>query len=670
MPSHDWRKTQRSRLVVAAAIFFVWSCAIEARLIYLQVFQRDALAARAQSQHSEQIELAARRGEILDRNGRILAYSVDAETIYAIPSKVGDPAAAVAALCRALGDCKAKERQTLVDRIERNRYWASMRRQVSPQQARRVAALKLPGIGFLKESKRFYPNKELGAHLLGYVGTDNGGLGGIEATYDWLIKGKPGTVIVQTDARRTAFNRLERPPTTGASLELTIDQYLQHIAERELAAGAKWANAAGAAAVVMDPRTGEILALANYPSFNPNAYGDFDDNERRNRAVQDLYEPGSTFKIVTAGAALEEKLITPETVIETAPGVIRFGGRVIDEDKGHNYGTISFTDVIVKSSNVGSIKVGLKVGAQRMHDYVRRFGFGRPSSPDFRGESPGIVHPASRLSDSALASVSMGYEVGVTPLQMATAMSVVANGGELLQPRLVRAVIRDGERIPVPRKVLGRAISPGVASQLTTIMEAVVTDGTGKKSQVEGYTIAGKTGTAAKVVNRRYSRSDYNVSFVGFLPSRAPKYAIVVVVDTPRGVPPYGGSVAAPIFQRIAAAALRHEGVAPTVNAPPPLLVVRQTDRPERPTSGPGDAPAIVTLAGNNSGSNASVFPDLRGLSAREALQAMARLGLTPRLRGAGLVVDQQPPPGSPIDLGVAATLWLRRQAVQTALAP
>jgi cell division protein FtsI/penicillin-binding protein 2 len=670
MPSHDWRKTLKSRLAVAAAIFLAWSCAIEARLIYLQIFQRDELASRAQRQQSDTIQLAARRGEILDRNGRILAYSVDAETIYAVPSEIEDPAAAVAALCGALGDCNARERQTLVDRIKRNRHWASIRRQVTPQQAKRVADLKLEGVGFLKESKRFYPNKGLGAHLLGYVGTDNSGLSGIESTYDHLIKGKPGTVLVQTDARRHAFSRVERPPTAGASLELTIDEYLQHIAERELAAGAKWANAVGAAAVVMDPRTGEILALANYPSFNPNAYRDFDDEQRRNRAIQDLYEPGSTFKIVTAGAALEEKLVTPESIIETAPGVIRFGSRVIDEDKGHNYGTISFTDVIVKSSNVGSIKVGLQVGAERMHDYVRRFGFGRPSSPDFRGESPGIVHPASRMSDSALASVSMGYEVGVTPLQMATAMSVVANGGELLQPRLVRAVIRDGQRIPVPRKVLGRAISPGVASQLTSIMEAVVTDGTGRKSQVEGYTIAGKTGTAAKIVNRRYSTTDYNVSFVGFLPSRAPRYAIVVVVDTPRGVPPYGGSVAAPIFQKIAAAALQHEGVAPTVNAPPPLLVVRRSDRPERPTSGPGAPPAIVNLTGADTGSDASVFPDLRGLSAREALQAMARLGLTPRLRGAGLVVEQQPAAGSPIDIGVTATLWLQRQAVETALAP
>jgi cell division protein FtsI (penicillin-binding protein 3) len=659
-PANDWRRTHRSRLAIAATVFLCWSCAIEARLVFLQVFQHDELVARAERQQSRTIASSARRGEILDRDGRVLAYSVDAESVYAVPNAIENPGAAVAALCGALGDCSAKERQTLVERLERGRYFAYIRRQISPDQARRISELKLDGVGFIKENKRFYPNKDLASHLLGYVGTDSDGLSGIESTYDSLIKGKPGTVLVQADARRHAFSRVERPPTAGASLELTIDQYLQHVTERELRRGVEWAGAQGGSAIVMDPHTGEILALANYPVFNPNAYRDFEDNQRRNRATQDLYEPGSTFKIVTAGAALEEQLLTPDSTVETGPGVIRFGSRAIDEDKGHNYGTLSFTDVIVKSSNVGAIRVGLKVGNERMAEYVRRFGFGRPTSPDFRGESPGIVRGVARMNDSALASVSMGYEIGVTPLQMATAVSVVANGGELLQPRVVRAVIRDGRRMPVPHKVLGRAISTGVAAQLTTIMEDVVTRGTGRNSQVAGYTIAGKTGTAAKIVNRRYSTTDYNVSFVGFLPTRSPKYTIVVVVDTPRKVPPYGGTVAAPIFQRIADAALRHDGVPPTLNAPPPVLVARHDEVREQPTSGPAERPAIVTLAGVSAGSDAG-FPDLRGLGAREAVQVLARLGLAPRIHGTGLVVDQQPAAGSPIDV-VSATLWLERQ--------
>jgi cell division protein FtsI (penicillin-binding protein 3) len=663
MPANPWRPTLKRRLAVAATALILWSVAIEARLVYLQIVQRDELAARAARQQSQTVETPAKRGDILDRHGRMLAYTVDAETVYAVPTEINDAGRTAAALCGALADCSVTERQALAERIRKGRHFVYVRRQISPEQARRIAALELDGVDFIKEHRRFYPNKHLASHLLGYVGIDNAGLNGIEGTYDRLIKGEAGKVLVQTDARRHAFSRVEKPPTAGASLELTIDKYLQHVAERELRAGVVGAGAAGGSAVVMDPMTGEILALANYPTFNPNAYNEFDDDDRRNRAIQDLYEPGSTFKIVTAGAALEENVVTPDTLVETGPGRIRFGSQVIDEDKGHNYGTLSFRDVIVRSSNVGSIKVGLRIGAGRMSDYVQRFGFGRPLSPDFRGESPGIVWASSRLTDRALASVSMGYQIGVTPLQMASAVSVVANGGELLQPRAVRTVIRGGTRIPVPRKSLGRAINAGVAAELTAIMESVVVDGTGKNAQVAGYTIAGKTGTANKVVNRRYSNTDFNVSFVGFAPSRQPQFTIVVVVDSPRapGVSPYGGAVAAPIFQKIAEAALRHRGVPPSINAPSPVLVARRDEAQAWPTSGPIRPPAVVEAAGT-SGSSEPVFPDLVGMSARDAVRRLARLGLTARLHGAGRVLDQRPAGGTPMDSGLTATLWLGRR--------
>ncbi|MGE0443951.1 MAG: penicillin-binding protein [Vicinamibacterales bacterium] len=660
-PTIDWRRTVRRRLAVAAAAFLLWSIGIEARLVYLQVYRHDELAARADRQQSRTVEAAAKRGEITDRDGRVLAYSVDADSIYAVPTEIDDPDAAAAALCGALKDCSRNERAALADRIRRGRAFVYVRRQATPEQARRVAELDLEGVGFMKESRRFYPNKELAAHLLGYVGLDNAGLGGIEATYDKLIKGRAGTVLIQTDARRHAFSRVEKPPTAGASLELTIDHYLQYIAERELKAGVEWAGGVGGSAVVMDPATGEILAMANYPMFNPNAYGEFKPDRRRNRAIQDLYEPGSTFKIVTAGAALQEKLITPETPIETSPGRIRFGARVIDEDNGHNYGLLDFRGVIVKSSNVGAIKIGLRVGADKMSDYVRAFGFGRPLSPDFRGESPGIVWPAAKLTDSALASVSMGYQVGVTPLQMAAAMSAVANGGVLYEPRAVRAVIRDGERTPVPHRVLGQPSGREGSAALTEIMEGVVTEGTGRRSQVEGFTIAGKTGTAQKVVNGRYSNTDYNVSFVGFVPSRQPKFTIVVVVDTPRKVPPYGGTVAAPIFQRIAEAALRQYGIAPSINAPPPILVARrEQEAADEPALALASDKTIVPLPGATAGHDALV-PDLTGLSARDALRALGQLGLTTQLHGDGIVTAQRPAPGTPLERGGAAALWLKR---------
>ena len=659
-PANQWRTTLNRRLAVAAGLFLAWSVAIEARLIYFQVFEHANLVAAAANQQERLIDVSAKRGEILDRRGRILARSVDADTVYAVPPEIKNPSRTLDELCRALTDCSARERQVLAERLGSRKEFVHVRRQVSPEQARRVAALELEGVGFIKESRRYYPNKDLAAHLLGYVGTDNLGLSGIESTYDRLIRGEPGTVLVQTDAHHRAFSRLERPPTSGASLELTIDQNLQHIAERELRAGVKWAHAAGGSAVVMDPFTGEILALANYPTFNPNAYNDFKVDARRNRAIQDLYEPGSTFKIVTASAALEEKVTTPEELVDVRGGQIRFGSRVIHDT--HDYGVLSWKDVIVKSSNVGAIRIGLELGAERMGAYVARFGFGRPLSPDFRGESPGIVRNVAKMKDSALASVAMGYEIGVTPLQMAAAVSSVANGGELVEPRLVRAVVRGTERAMVPRKVLGRTISTSTAQQLTDIMEAVVTDGTGEAAQIDGYTVAGKTGTASKIVNGAYSKSDYNVSFVGFVPSRTPMFTIVVVVDSPHaaGLSRYGGTVAAPIFKRIAEAVLRHQGVPPSVNPAPPVLVARQDGVFEQRTAGPATAPEIVTVAATSGGSDAG-FPDLTGMNARDVARVLARLGMSPRLHGGGRVVRQSPAPGSPIETSGVATLWLER---------
>ena len=659
--SNDWRATLKQRLTVAFCVLLVWSAAIEVRLVYLQVFRYSDLSARADRQQSRTIPSPAKRGEILDRNGRILARSVDADTIYAVPTELGDPDEVAATLCRALRDCDSDGRRAIADRIRKGKHFAYVRRQVSPDQARRVADLEMEGIGFVRENQRRYPNRELASHLLGYVGVDNVGLGGIEGTYDSLIRGKAGTVLVQTDAPRQAFSRVERPPTTGASLELTIDQYLQYIAERELRAGVEWSGASAGSAVIMDPYTGEILALANFPSFNPNIFREARPETRRNRAVQDYYEPGSTFKIVTASAAFEEKAITPDALIDASAGNIRFGSRVIRDD--HNYGVLSFANVIVKSSNVGAIKVALKLGPQKIGDYVNRLGFGRATSPDFRGEGPGMVWDPDSLNDSALASVAMGYQVGVTPLQMATAVSAVANGGQLLQPRAVRAVIREGRRLPVPHKVLERVVSAGTMTTLTEIMEKVVEEGTGKSAHVPGYTVAGKTGTAKKLLNGSYrGHSDYNVSFVGFVPSRKPVFTIVVVVDSPHRVSPYGGVVAAPIFQKIATAALRQYGVPPSINAPEPVLAGRADEASELATSGSLTSPALVQLTVNTSGSQ---VPDLTGLSAREALRMLVALGCTAQLRGTGLVVDQWPAPGTALDSGVSVVLTLGRRPAE-----
>jgi len=642
--------------MVAAGALVLWALAIEVRLIVLQVVQHDQLIARAERQQMSTVAAPAKRGEIFDRNGRLLAYSVDADTIYAVPNEVADAAKTAAALCTALDDCTAKSREELRDRLSQQRAFVYVRRRASPMQAKRVAALGLDGIAFRKESKRYYPNRELAAHLLGYVGVDNVGLSGLEATYDKTIRGREGKLLVQTDARRHVFSRLERSPTAGASIELTIDEHLQHIAEREVRNGVEAARADGGTAVIMDPYTGEILAMASWPTFNPNDYGDAPEIARRNRAVQDLYEPGSTFKLVTASAAIEEKVVTPDEIIDVSAGNIRFGSRVINDM--HPTGPLTFTDVIVKSSNVGAIKVGLRIGAERMGLYIRRFGFGRPTSPDFPGESPGIVWEPSKLNDSALASVSMGYQVGVTPLQMAAAASVVANGGTLFEPHVVRAIVKGGLRTTVEPKAVRRSILPETAATLTQIMEKVVTDGTGRNARLVSYNVAGKTGTADKLVNGRYSPSQQNVSFVGFVPSRRPALTVIVMVDSPRVGGDTGGAIAAPIFKRIADSALRHLGVTPTINPAPPVMIARNQETPVTPAASVG-IPSVVAMPASMTDTG---LPDLRGMSAREALRELARLGMTARMEGTGIVVEQSPEAGSPLEPGATCTLVLNRR--------
>jgi cell division protein FtsI (penicillin-binding protein 3) len=652
-PPTDWRPVLKRRVGVAVAVLAVWTVAIEARLVQLQVVQHTELSARAERQQSRTVTTFARRGEIHDRNGKLLAFSVDADTIYAVPAEIESPRKVAGALCGAFGDCTAAERRTLLERLSSRKAFVYVRRQVSPDEAHAVASLQLEGIGFMKESRRYYPKRELAAHVLGYVGIDNTGLGGLESTYDKLIKGEPGKSLIRTDAKRRPFSSIEKPPTPGATLELTIDEQLQYIVERELEAGVRESGAEGGTAVMMDPWTGEILAMANWPGFNPNDYRNSKETERRNRAIQDIYEPGSTFKVVTASAALELGVVKPNQLIDASGGRIRLGSRVVNDT--HDYGVLTFTDVIVKSSNVGAIRVGLRVGPERLSQYVRRFGFGRHSSPDFPAESAGIVWDPSKLTDSALASVSMGYQVSVTPLQMASAVSSIANGGELVQPRVVRAVVRDGVRTPVPRKVVNRTITDkNVIAELTAIMEKVVEEGTAKAAKIDGFTIAGKTGTAAQLVNGRYSATLWNASFVGFVPSRKPAFTLIVVIDAPHTNGHTGGAAAAPVFKRIAEAALRHTAVPPSINPLPPIMVRRHEDAP--PTT--RMTPVVMTpvTAGGR-----LVVPDLRGKSAREALVTLSSLGLDVRVRGSGVVVNQLPHPGTPIDDAVTSILWLDR---------
>ena len=679
-----WRRTVRRRILVAGCAFAAWIAAAEARLAYLQVGQRDMLVERARKQHQRTVELHPKRGDILDRHGRVLAWSVEADTIYAVPAEVAEPEATADALCAALDDCSPARRESIVARLGGDRAFAYVKRRATPDEARRVAALGLQGIGFLAEDRRYYPNGTLAAHLLGYVGVDNQGLGGIESTFDDAISGNTGQVLVQTDARRRAFSRIERPPTAGAAIELTIDAQLQYIVERELRAGIAASDADAGAAVMLDPHTGEVLALASEPTFNPNFFAAATADERRNRAVQDLYEPGSTFKVVTASAAIEERVVDLEEIFDVSAGAIVVGGDRIPDFTRH--GPLTFKDVIVKSSNVGAILIGLRLGPERLSRYVRRFGFGRAIAPDFPSESPGLVSAPETLTNRAIASISMGYQVAVTSLQMAAAVAAVANGGELLQPRLLRAISRPGQRETTGRHVIRRAISRATAARLAAIMHQVVERGTGRRARVPGYAVAGKTGTAEKLIDGEYSDYDHYASFVGFAPVEDPRMVLLVMLDTPRtldinGVRQRaytGGAVAAPIFQRIASVTLRRLGVPSNGNGASPLVVAAAAPVESRPVL---SRPAATTSGGvrfdrmsvsadasppgdPSHPSNVWRMPDLRGLSAREAVESLGRLGLGARVVGDGTVARQDPPPNRIIEAGGAVRVWLDRHGV------
>lgn len=661
-PQFDWRRKLRRRAIVAGCGFAIWIAGIEARLVHLQVVERNFLAERARDQHQRVIELHPKRGEIVDRHGRVLAYSVDADTIYAVPAEVENPVEAAAALCGALDDCARDQLGGIAERLSRRNAFAYVKRRVTPDEARRVAELGLSGVGFLTENRRYYPNGTLAAHVLGYVGTDNQGLGGIESTYDSEISGDTGQVLVQTDARRQAFSRIERPPTVGATIELTIDAQLQHIAERELRAGIERHNADAGAVVMLDPRNGDILALASEPTFNPNAFAGATPERRRNRAVQDLYEPGSTFKVVTASAAIEERVVDRDEVFDVSAGYIVVGGDRIPDFR--RMGPLTFNDVIVRSSNVGAIQVGLRLGPERLSRFVRRFGFGQALSSDLPSESSGLVWTPESLTRRAIASIAMGYQVAVTPLQVAAAVAAVANGGELIAPRLVRAVIRPDGREERERRVIRRAITRQTAAELTDIMTQVVERGTARNARVAGYTIAGKTGTAEKLIDGVYSHYDHNASFVGFAPVEEPRFVMLVMIDTPRSAVINGvlqrvytgGAVAAPIFRRVASEAFRRLEVPATGEGAPPVVVADAAAVDRRPAAQASAGPPPPASTGRG-------MPDLRGLSAREVVETLARLDLRARIVGDGVVAGHDPAVGAAIEAGGDAIVWLDRHA-------
>jgi cell division protein FtsI (penicillin-binding protein 3) len=548
--------------VLAACLTLLW-----ARLYVLQVRQHHGLAERAARQFQKHQPLTTKRGAILDRRGRELAVSVTVASAFAQPALVGDPPGAAAKLAPILGLPAAELQKKLTG--QRSFTW--LRRKLDPPAAQAVAALNLPGIHLIPESRRYYPKGPLAAHVLGFVGMDDQGLEGVELQYDALLGGGQRWVVSQQDALGRPIFRAEveaRRPIHD--LTLTIDEAIQYVTERELQRAMERTRALAGAVVVLDPRSGEILALANAPSFDPNRPDRFPPAARRNRAVADYYEPGSVFKVIMAAAALEEGVIRPHDRVYGENGAITVAGvRIRDHDK---YGWLTFEDVIAQSSNVGAIKVGLRLGKTLYYDHISGFGFGSPTAIDLPGETPGLIRKPKGWSALSAATLSIGQEISVTPVQLLTAVAAIGNGGQLVRPHVALRVRRaDGgaarELTPPPVR---RVISPEVARDLTGLMVAVVREGTGKRAAVEGHAVAGKTGTSQKrdPASGRYSHTKFVASFVGFAPAQDPRVAILIALDEPRGAY-YGGAVAAPVFREIAREVLQYLGVPPAEPAPP-----------------------------------------------------------------------------------------------------
>jgi len=533
---------------------------ISGRLFVLQVHQHPKLAEAASRQYRRLVPLVSRRGTIYDRNGRELAVSLRVASIFAQPAQVEDRQRASALLARTLG---LPARETL-RRLTSDKPFVWIKRQVASEEAQAVARLGLKGVGAVAEAKRFYPKQELGAHLLGIVGTDDRGLEGLELQYDAQLAGKPKWVIRQQDALGRPIFREEAGEADGRDLYLTIDEVIQYMSERELHAAVARSGAAGGSVIVMDPVTGEVLALANVPTFNPNAYAEAPASARRNRAVADYYEPGSAFKVIVGAGALEEGLVRPEDRFDGEGGAIEVGGVTIRDHE--RFGRLTFSEVIAHSSNVGAIKVGMRLGKSLYYNYISGFGFGNLTGIDLPGETPGLIRRPKDWSALSLASLSIGQEISVSPLQMLVAVSAVANGGILVRPYVARSIVGpDGRVVKAAAPVqLRRVIAEGTARTLTTLLKRVVTDGTGQAARVDGFEVAGKTGTAQKLdpATGRYSRHRLVASFVGFVPAERPRLAIIVIIDEPK-ILQWGGTIAAPTFREIAREALAHLKVHP-----------------------------------------------------------------------------------------------------------
>lgn len=633
----------KSRMIIWGVLIAAWFGGAGWRLWDLQVARYPELRARAEQQQQRDIEIEPPRGSILDARGRELAVSVPVRSAFAVPDQIDDPPAAAQALGAVLG-LDAGEIARLAGRLGESRHFVWIARKLDPPVAQAVEELELAGVHFLSESRRYYPMGELAAQVLGFVGTDHRGLWGLEARYDEVVAGRAGRRTVLRDARR---GRVVHPELMwveaepGQDLLLTIDAAVQMAAEQALAESLEQTRARSASALVMDIRSGAVLAMATAPSFDPNHFGRSTPARWRNAVLADAYEPGSTFKIVTVAAALEAGAIRPGDVFDCEMGRVVFGRTVINDHKP--FGLLDVAGILAKSSNVGAIKIGLRAGEERFYDTIRAFGFGESTGIDLPGENAGILRPRERWQPLSKAYISFGQEISVTALQLARAMAAVANGGELVTPYVVA---RRGLELPTLPHVERRVISERTAAELREMLvEVVQPGGTGKGAALDAWQVGGKTGTAQKAVDGRYSATDYVANFVGFVPADDPRYVAVVAVDTPRNGDYHGGTVAAPVFASMMGPALVYLGARPRIPEPPVCEVepCPATEEAVETMLAAAAEPVPDPLLPLAVPARSAGIPDLRGLSARQVLRWAGERGIAVALHGRGFVSRQLP---------------------------
>lgn len=642
-------KWVRIRIRLVGFCFIAVFGLVAVRAFHLQVVCQDDWKKRAERQHQRVIPLTPERGTIYDRNGEELALSIEVDSVFVEPAKITDPERTARALSAALSLPYASTK----GKLESKRNFVWIKRQVSQRESAAVRELKLPGIGFTKEHRRYYPNSEVGAQVLGFTGLDPKGLEGVELQYDGVILGQGGYLVTERDALGRGLgpgDPVVKKGRGGSSLTLTLDKNLQYIAEKELAAGVREARAKAGTIVVLDPRSGAVLAMASQPDFNPNAPGKYRPDNWRNRAICDTFEPGSTFKPILVAAALNEGLVHPEQKIYCENGAFRVGGRTIHDTR--RYENLTVAEILKVSSNIGTAKIGKMLERERFHNYIQAFGFGQSTGIHLPGEVTGLVRRPSQWFEIDLAAISFGQGISVTPLQLAAATAAIANGGYLMAPYVVEKIVDNyGQVEKHEQRLVRQVVSEKAARQVRDMMIAATEEGgTGTLASVPGFRVAGKTGTAQKVdpVTGGYSVDKRIASFVGFVPAEDPRLVVLVAIDEPTGKT-YGGLVAAPVFSKFATQALRYMNVTPTI----PVRQVAASPLPEIPP-----LPPVAVQAESPEGEDLLRMPDFSGMSYRQVLQAMERTGINIRLEGSGRAVDQNPKAGRAVTFG--SEVWVR----------